>query len=377
MNETKKLTEDLRTKRTEEGKVSSWRPRTASDIMRSLALLLVGLAILFVYLSTFVDRELILSAIASVDPFMFALALLCSFLGLLWYAFSWDLLLRRLGHRPGFLYTSTLAIAATFLNILIPSGSISGGAFRIAMIARNPDIPIEDGISTLIADRVICFFPFLLGALLGTSFSWLTGELRGGILLLLGAILLGSAAGLALLVLLVYRTEGCVRTIIKILAFFKRPIKSGRTREWLDHLEFRLEEGTQRLDKAMREMRDPRGLAAPSAAALAYWFFDSLVMYFILLGMGAEAPIHLVIFVYTLTVMVQTFPVGIPGMLGVVDVIRTELFGAAGLIREVALGASLLADFVMVVFVILVGLVALTIFNLKFPGRGVKEGEYR
>ncbi len=70
----------------------------------------------------------------------------------------------------------------------------------------------------------------------------------------------------------------------------------------------------------------PRKLALPIAFSIMAWFFDILIAFFVFSSLHVTVPLSAIVIVFSISMAVQTIPVGIPGEIGLVEIVMTSLY---------------------------------------------------
>ncbi len=105
---------------------------------KTVILPLVGILSFFVYIYLFnVDLLSILRTAQKAQPLPYLAAILISFVEILFYALSWNELLRGLKVRLALLKAYIFVWYAMFLDILIPAESVSGEICRVYLVNRE------------------------------------------------------------------------------------------------------------------------------------------------------------------------------------------------------------------------------------------------
>ncbi len=324
------------------------------EYIKSLILFIVGAVALVIYMTYAIDVEKFLKVISGAN-FLFALSILCAFTTTFPYSYGWYILLKDRYDSVNFKRVYILTTASIYLNLIIPSASVSGEAFRIYESSKSLKDP-SIAVSTIFLHRLFMFIPFATGALVGCIYlNSIATTGYASKILLFSSILLGVA--------LIFFTTFIVKP-----SLLSKPIEkiyglAGRNSSKITKMLLDVERNIRMHKKAT--------LAKLLIVSFLYWLIDNMILFFALASLGVYARIELILLVYAVTVLVQTIPIGIPGMIGVVDVVRTELFVIAGIPREIGISASILTDIAMVLFLSLYSFIFYVLQVGKFRGREI------
>jgi uncharacterized protein (TIRG00374 family) len=89
--------------------------------------------------------------------------------------------------------------------------------------------------------------------------------------------------------------------------------------------------------------------------AFLYWFFDIAVAYLVFTSLKFPVPLGIIIAVYTIGISIQIIPVGIPGMIGIVETVMSGLYVASGIPLSLSVAATVMIRLVMMWFEALIG----------------------
>ena len=321
------------------------------EYIKSLALLIVGVAALVIYIAYAIDVEKFLRVISGANA-LFALSILCAFTATFLYSYGWHILLKDRYDSVSFKKVYVLTTASIYLNLVIPSASASGEAFRIYESSKSlRDSSIA--VSTILLHRLFMFIPFVTGAFVGCMYlnSIATTGYASKVLLFSSIILV---VAFIFFTVLIVKPSLLSKPIGKMYRCMRRD-PSKITKMLID------------MEKNMR-LHGKATLAKLLVVSFLYWLVDNMILFFALASLGVYARIELILLVYAVTVLIQTIPIGIPGMIGVVDVVRTELFMVAGIPREIGISASILTDIAMVFFLSLYSFIFYVLQVGKFRG---------
>lgn len=133
---------------------------SAKSIVQFLVLL--GIGVLLIWLTwrqVEPEKEKISEAFASANYFWIGASIVVAFLSHFLRAFRWNYLLKPLGHRTGLFNATCYVIAGYFANYGIPR---MGEVWRCTLAAKYDKVPFEVGFGTVITERIVDFFLFLI-----------------------------------------------------------------------------------------------------------------------------------------------------------------------------------------------------------------------
>jgi glycosyltransferase 2 family protein len=133
---------------------------------------LLGIGVLLIWLSlrqVAPEKDKIIDAFANADYFWIVLAMLIALISHLLRAYRWNYLLKPLGYRVDFLNASCHVLVGYLANYGIPR---MGEITRCTLAAKYDKVPVEVAFGTVITERIIDFFIFLIIFMLTLAFQF-------------------------------------------------------------------------------------------------------------------------------------------------------------------------------------------------------------
>lgn len=290
--------------------------------------------------------------VGSLNPLILVLVLFFDILNIIFYGTAWYFLVHTV--QPTVRLTKSIegVMISIFGDILIPTASVTGEALRVTFANREFHLPYPEGIATILVHRVLNGLASGTILAIGASVLVLSGELspslRFYILILLILVMIPSLLGIAVLF---YPGIGS-RIVLRLIGrFANRPRTAG--------IVHRITGGVIGFEKSIKLIR-ARGQDIPlSFLFLVFqWFFQVLIPYTFLIGVSStlQLPINYWTFFWLISVafpifgLVNLIPIGIPGMVGIIDSAMAGTFILLGFTPEVAIATTLLTRIVLVVF---------------------------
>jgi len=320
---------------------------------RIILLSLIGLILLVVFLSFYSDLEASISYIRSADPILYLASFISVTLGIVAYSEAWRILLKATGSSVRLTSSLRIILGSIFLNLAIPTASIGGELFRIYAANREYGYRYETVSATIVLHRIFSMLPFLSGSVVG--FLYLST--RFTIPSILSRILSATAIVVAIfssLALSIMVYPRVIFTIVKPIV----KLTGGRG----DKLYSRIEAFTSRFEDSMKLLTGARRIAGLSIIlSWIAWILDVMVAYLVFLSLRYLVEIPVIISIYTIGITIQMIPVGIPGMIGIVETVMATLYSLVGIPSAISVAATLMIRIVMLWFEIAIGSIALIV----------------
>jgi len=322
---------------------------------RNVFFIVVGFLLLATFLFTTSDLVAVSMYIVSVNKIVYVFAFFLVVLGVVAYAASWYVIVRAVNINFSFRFALTATWSSIFFNLMIPAASFGGEFFRIYVVNRKSGVDYGTITVTVFLHRVITTLPFLTGSVIGFLYIDRFHGLPFFLSKMLMVILAILSVALIFAFILCVKPEILVKlTSLPLKLFSKR---FHETAEKLKNVVLGFEESFKFLKKRKKVFIFSLSFAFVS------WFFDVMVAYFVFMSLNYLLTFPIIVSVYTIGMTVQMIPVGIPGMVGVVESIMSTLYTATGVPINLSVAATLLIRAIILWFQILVG--GILTFRLK------------
>jgi uncharacterized protein (TIRG00374 family) len=332
-------------------------------------MLIVG-AIIFISYLYLVGFWNIVQVISTLDLKIALSTILIDLVCISLFAFGWKLLLRNPGMK--FRHCFEIVLVSIFGDLMIPTGSVSGEIFRVTLTAKRSSLQISEATASVLLHRLLMTITF--GAVLGVSLVFIimtqTIPLAGIYLfvalavvdLILGVIGIYSAFR-------VQRFERFVeRLVIKIGNF----IRIFRSRYNVENMRARVMRGFNTFGGAVTRVKKT-SIFASAVVLTTRWFLIASIPYLMFFSLGHPISYWVALSVSIFASMVQMIPIGIPGLVGVMEISMTAFFMGFGIPADIAASGTILTRLVIFWFELLLSSAA-----ASFQGiRGLNVQNYK
>ncbi|MBM5805983.1 MAG: flippase-like domain-containing protein [Candidatus Verstraetearchaeota archaeon] len=267
------------------------------------------------------------------------------------FAFGWKLLLRNPGMK--FKHCFEIVLVSIFGDLMIPTGSISGEIFRVTLTTKRSSLQISEATASVLLHRLLLGITF--GGVLGVSLV---------LIIMTQAIPL---AGLYLFVALA--VIDLILGVIGIYAAFRAQrfekfverlaIKTGnfirifRSRYNVEDMRARVMGGFNAFGRAIAGVKKTSILAS-AIVLTARWFLIASIPYLMFISLGYPVSYWVALSVSIFASMVQMIPIGIPGLVGVMEISMTAFFMVFGIPADIAASGTILTRLVIFWFELLI-----------------------
>ena len=335
-------------------------------IKRGLPLLLIGLLIFLFYFYFFGGIAGLTDVVAELQTanlFYYSLTFISIVLSILFYSLAWHRLMSLLSIETTFRKAFLYVWVGNFVDILVPAEAVSGEVSKAYLMSKNSNVNSGKVVASIVSHRILSMTVTLGGLIISSVFFIL--KYKPPELILDFVIVIASCTALSI-ILLVYLSvrEQTTRKFVNWVISLVARISRGRWKLTT------LRSKAQKMLKAFHQgieilTRNPRGLAGPVVFSIAAWFFDLLIAFLVFTSIDFEISLSAIIMVYSISVALQTIPIGIPGEVGFMEIAMTALYTLLGVPIVVSVAATVLTRVVTLWFKLIVGYAAVQWIGIK------------
>lgn len=324
-------------------------------------MLIVGAVIFAIYLY-FVNLPHVISVIESLDIRIALSTIAIDLFAISLYALSWKFLLKKPG--IGFFRAFEVVLVSIFGDLMIPTASISGEILRISLTTKKTKLQVPEATASVLLHRLL--FGTTFGIVLGVTIIMLV---------------INGSLTLPFLILFVFLAAACiVLGMLGIYAAFNTQRFRHLLEQWLPRIysvvkffrpkynvgDFRAHvlEGYDAFCVSITCIRK-RTILLSALILTLRWFVVALVPYLMFYSLGYPISYPVCVAVAIFTSMVQTIPVGIPGLVGIMEAAMTAFFVAFGVPPTIAASATILTRLVMFWFELSISAVATSLQGVR------------
>ena len=331
-------------------------------LTRTVPLLLVGLLAFILYLY-FVGFSNVIEAFTRVNPSIFLIAVIATFFEVGFFTFTWHYLLKALSVKITFLKALSYVLIGIFVDILVPAESVSAEISKIYLMNKDGK-DVGKVTATLIIQRIYgmiihvvslsfaCVGLFVINYPLPTMvvyLVWITAAL--------------TFVFLALIFIFCVKQELTRKLLSKILWLINRIIPG---RFDLQKWEKMIERGLNTFHFSFSYLlKSPKNLLVSMTSAVSSWIFCLLISQFVFYSLGYNVSFIVVVAVYSLSVIVQSVPAGIPAEVGLTEIVMSSLYAMFGVPLGISAAATILIRFLTVWLKFILGFVTLQWKGIK------------
>ena len=322
-----------------------------------LIFLLFGLVIMAVMLY-FIGIDEVIEALKLSNLWLVLLAIVIQIFTYFLYTWRWNIINKTANMDLGIKKSLPMVLVSLAVNNITPSGRGGGEPVRAYLLAKEGHFKFEDTFATVIADRALDTFPFVILAILTIIGIILTFSLDIKLIaFLVICVTLITAAVILMIYVCINEAFGVKLTswIIKIVRRLYKKFNEGT--------EQRIIEAVKVFQARMNALlRDRTILYHALPLSFVIWIFEILRVYVVFLAFGANVSPIIIGEVFILASFVGMIPL-LPGGLGAVDGIMILFYATAGITASISAAATVVERLISFWMTTFVGLIFLTMFG--------------
>jgi len=324
---------------------------------KTLFFLGISLVILALMLY-FVGIDQVINALKIAKLEFIAIAIAMQFFTFFLYALRWKILNNVAGINVGIKKLLPMVLVGLAVNNITPSGRGGGEPVRAYILSREESYPMEETFATVVADRALDTFPFIVLAVLTIIGMTLSFNFDTWLLVLM---VVAVIAILIVLILLIYmsvnpkfgqRIEGWIIGLVR--RFYKK----------------NSEEFEEKIHDVIVGFQDTMKMVISNKKVLYYamplsfviWIFEILRVYFVFMSFGAVVSPVVIGEVFILACLAGMIPL-LPGGLGAVDGIMILFYSAAGITASISAAATVIERLISFWMATIIGMVILPYYG--------------
>lgn len=335
------------------------------SLKRTVPFLLIGILIFVAYLYFFVGIPEMMAIIQQVNLFYYALAVAILFVNMITNSLTWQFFLRPLSIKVPFRKTFLFTLIGVFVDLLVPAESISGDATKAYLMTKGSGYQAGKVLASVVSHRILYMIIPLGSLIFSLVFIFIHGvAIDFKVLVLISLVTIGISISL-FFIFLFSLEEKLARRLIDSLLRFLGFVTRGRLT--IDHIRATAIKGLRAFHDSIDTLRrNPKILVPPILFAITGWFLSILLSYLVFVSLDYHVDFLIILVVYSVSVSIQSIPVGIPGEVGVVDTAMSWLYYTLlGVDPPIAAAATVLIQILRVWIRFVVGFVAVQLVGIR------------
>jgi len=333
-------------------------------LTKTLPLFLAGLLVLFLYLYFFVGISNLIETIQKSNLYVYSFGIFLAFVDMILYSLTWHYFIRALSMKVAFKKTFSFTWIAFLVDFIIPSESVTGDLTKIYLMSNELEGRYGKVAASVIIQRivftVINLGSFVIGSAISILFHYKLPQ-----------------QAFNLIVLMIILTS--ISLVILVLLYLKRRWMEGlldwglRLSEFLSGGRLKREEWKPKATSFIESFysataifgENPGKIVLPLLFSVSAWIVSLLMCFVSFLSLGYYIPFTTVIIVYSIGIAIQYVPFGVPGEIGLTEIVMTSIFSLFGIPPDVSAAGTILSRFLTTWLKLIVGFVAAEFIGIK------------
>lgn len=323
-------------------------------------ILLLGVSILILAIMLwFVGIDQVIGALKIANIWIIALAIVTQVFTYFLYTLRWQILSKLADMDINIKKLLPMVLVGLAVNNITPSGRGGGEPVRAYLLSKEKiEYRFEDSLATVVADRALDTFPFVVLAAITITAMALYFNFD---LWLLVVMVVAVIVIVAVLIILIYmcinpsfgnRVAGWIIGLVR--RFYKKNSES---------LENNIREAISGFQETMKLLiSNKRGLAYTLTLSFVIWIFEIIRVYLVFLAFGANVNLIVIGEVFIVACLVGMIPL-LPGGLGAVDGLMIIFYSAAGISASISAAATVIERLISFWMTTIIGMVIMPYYG--------------
>ena len=325
---------------------------------KSYIFLGIGLLIMVVML-WFIGIDQVLNALKIANIYHVILAILLQFFTYFLYTFRWEIINKVADKDLGFKKLLPMVLVSLSVNNITPSGRGGGEPVRAYLLTKEGGGPFSETFATVIADRALDTFPFIILAII-TIIALITHLTLNPIIVV---VMIAAVIAIIIIVfLIVYMSinENFGNKIINWIS--KLAIKIFKKKD-PDNIRKQVSVAINGFQDTMRSMvKNKNILYYALPLSFFIWFIEILRVYIVFLAFGCSVTPVLIGEVFIVASLIGMIP-ALPGGLGAVDGVMILLYSSSGISPSISAAATVVERLISFWMTTIIGFLVLPFYG--------------
>ena len=325
---------------------------------KTLFFFMISIVILLVMLY-FVGIEQVIDALKMANMWIIALAIVTQVFTYFLYTLRWQILNKLADMDAGIVKLLPMVLVSLAVNNITPSGRGGGEPVRAYLLSQSDEnYRFEDSFATVVADRALDTFPFVVLAAVTIASMALFFNFD---LWLIIVMVLAVIAIVAVLIILIYmcinpnfglKVDGWIIGLVR--RFYKKNS---------EELENQIHDSIKGFQQTMKMlMSNKKGLAYTLTLSFVIWIFEIFRVYLVFSAFGTNVNPIIIGEVFIVACLVGMIPL-LPGGLGAIDGLMIVFYSAAGIPASVSAAATVIERLISFWMTTIIGLVIMPYYG--------------
>ena len=325
---------------------------------KTILLLAISVVILLIML-WFVGIDQVIDALKIANLGIIALAVATQIFTYFLYTLRWQILAKLADMDAGITKLLPMVLVGLAVNNITPSGRGGGEPVRAYLLSQSDDnYHFEDSFATVVADRALDTFPFVVLAAITIASMALFFDFDLWLLVVMVAAVIAIVAVLIILIYMCINPKFGQRVDGWIIGIVRRFYKKNT-----EELENQIHNAILGFQDTMKMlMSNKKGLAVTLTLSFVIWIFEIIRVYLVFLAFGSSVDPIVIGEVFIVACLVGMIPL-LPGGLGAIDGLMIIFYSAAGIPASVSAAATVIERLISFWMTTIIGMVLMPYYG--------------
>ena len=320
---------------------------------KTILLLGISVVILLVML-WFVGIDQVILALKLANLYIIVLAIVVQIVTYFLYSLRWQILNKQSNMDVSIKELLPMVLVGLAVNNITPSGRGGGEPVRAYILAKEKNYLFEETFATVVADRALDTFPFVVLAAITIVAMTLYFDMPTWLLIVMVLAVIAIIIVLAIVIYMCINPSFGSRVDGWIIGLVRRFYKKNTM-----ELENKIHEAVFGFQDTMKGLVSNRkALYYTIPLSFLIWIFEIIRVYLVFLAFGANVNLIVIGEVFIVASLVGMIPL-LPGGLGAIDGVMILLYSSAGITSSVSAAATVIERLISFWMATIIGLVIL------------------
>ena len=327
--------------------------------MDKKTVILLGFSLLILAIMLyFIGIDKVINALKVANLNYILLAIGVQFITILLYTLRWKILNKVANMDVGFKELFPIILVGLAVNNITPSGRGGGEPVRAYILAKRKNYQMEDTFATVVADRALDTFPFIVLAAVTILAMALYFDVPSWLIIVMILAVIAIITVLIVLIIMCINPNFGIRVESWILKLVRRFYKKNN-----EDVENKIHEVIFGFQNTMKLLiSNKKALLYTIPLSFLIWISEIMRVYFVFLAFGANVNLIVIGEVFILACLVGMIPL-LPGGIGAIDSVMIIFYSSAGISSSISAAATVIERLISYWMVTIIGLVILPYYG--------------
>ena len=318
-------------------------------------ILLLGISVIILLVMLwFIGIDQVITSLKLANLYIIALAIVVQVVTYFLYTLRWQILNKSADMDVSIKELLPMVLVGLAVNNITPSGRGGGEPVRAYILSNEKNYQFEDTFATVVADRALDTFPFVVLAAITIVAMTLYFDMPTWLLVVMVVAVIAIIIIMAIIIYMCINPNFGKRVDGWIIGLVRRFYKKNS-----EELENKIHEAVFGFQDTMKNLvSDKKALYYTVPLSFLIWIFEIFRVYMVFLAFGANVSLIVIGEVFIVASLVGMIPL-LPGGLGTIDGSMILLYSSAGISSSISAAATVIERLISFWMATIIGLVIL------------------